>query len=101
MDWSRPGRLVKVRISDPRAVQFWDKHHLVSQELSKQLAAEPDCCRREGSLWDLVALYPRHEKWATGAPVFVGGPVVRSKDEIAARLHEFAEQAQFYFFCSR
>jgi hypothetical protein len=100
MDWSRPGRLVKARISDPRVVQFWDKHHLVSQELSKQLAAEPDCCRHEGDLWDFVALYPRQEKWGKGAPVFVGGPVVKVKDGIGARLHEFAEQVQLQFFCN-
>ncbi len=91
MDWSRPGRLVKARITDPRVVQFWDKHHLVSQELGKQLAAEPGCCRHEGDLWDFVALYPRHEKWATGAPVFAGGPVVKAKDGVAAQIRKFSE----------
>ena len=32
-NWFRPSRLVQRRISDPRAVQFWDKNHLVAKEL--------------------------------------------------------------------
>ena len=33
-NWFRPSRLVQRRISDPRAVQFWDKNHLVAKELN-------------------------------------------------------------------
>ena len=33
-DWSRPSGMVQSRISDPRAVQFWDKNHLVAKELT-------------------------------------------------------------------
>lgn len=55
MDWSSPCRMVKARISDPGVVQFWDKQHFVSEELSKQLPAgkEPGCCRHDGALWTL------------------------------------------------
>lgn len=91
MDWSSPGRLVKARISDPRVAQFWDKHHLVSQELSKQLSAgkEPGCCRDNGALWDFVALYPQNQKWSEGMPAFVGGPVVKAKDGVAGQLPRY------------
>jgi hypothetical protein len=91
MDWSSPGRLVKARISDSRVAQFWDKQHLVSQELSKQLSAgkEPRCCRDNGALWDFVALYPESQTWSEGAPAFVGGPVVKAKDGVAARLLKY------------
>jgi len=30
---SRPSRIVQSQIRDPRAVQFWDKNHLVAKEL--------------------------------------------------------------------
>jgi hypothetical protein len=92
MDWSSPGRLVGARISDPRVVQFWDRQHLVSQELSKQFD-QPGCCRHDGVLWDFAALYPRNEKWGTAAPGFVGGPVVEAKEGIAARLTELTNQS--------
>jgi hypothetical protein len=91
LDWSPPGRMVKARISDPRVAQFWDKQHLVSQELSKQLAVEPDCCRHKGDLWDFVALYPRQQKWGESVPSFVGGPVVKARDGVAERVSRYGE----------
>ena len=86
---------MKARVSDPRVVQFWDTQHLVSHELSQQLAAgkEPDCCRHNGALWDFVALYPQNQKWAAGLPVFVGGPVVKAKDGVAAQLPKYTQPA--------
>ena len=97
IDWSSPSRMVKARISDPRVTQFWDRQHLVSREISRQLSAgtEPPCCRHEGALWDFVALYPPQESWGTGAPAFVGGPVVHAKDGIAARLRAYTGAAGF------
>ena len=96
-DWMRPGRMVQARISDPRVTQFWDKHHLVAQEISGQLAATPqlDCCRGGGILWDAVALYPRQEQWKSAAPEFFEGPVVESADDLAKKLLETSTQAHF------
>lgn len=93
--------MVKARISDPRVLQFWDRHHLVSQKMSTQLNGQPDCCRHEGDLWDLVALYPRQQTWGDGKPIFVGGPVVKVKDRIAATLPQIIEQAKFSFSVRR
>lgn len=89
-DWIRPGRMVEKRISDPRVTQFWDKHHLVAQEVSRQLESTPerDCCRHNGTLWDVAALYPPAEQWKKAAPEFFEGPVVASADDLAKRLLE-------------
>ena len=63
-DWGRPGSAALARISDPRVVQFWDRHHLVAQELRKRLLASParisswDRHLSSKILWDDVAVYP-------------------------------------------
>jgi hypothetical protein len=36
-DWYRPTRPTLKRVSDTRAVQFWDKSHLIAAELKQQL----------------------------------------------------------------
>ena len=96
-DWMRPGRMVQARINDPRVTQFWDKRHLVAQEISRQIAASPqlDCCRSDGILWDAVALYPRQEPWKSAAPEFFEGPVVESAGDLAKKLLEPSTQAHF------
>jgi hypothetical protein len=46
-DWSRPTRPVMARIPDSRVIQFWDKDHLIAEQLSRQLRTkQPTCCRR-------------------------------------------------------
>jgi len=67
--------MVQSRISDPRVVQYWDTEHLVAGELQHQLSSEPNCCRRNGILWDLAVLYGRRAEWGA-SPVFANGPVV-------------------------
>jgi hypothetical protein len=90
MDWARPGRLVQSRIRDSRVTQFWDKHHLVAQQLRHQLSAasQPPCCRDDEILWDVAALYPPQTQWKTASPAFIDGPVVKAADGIAKRLPE-------------
>jgi hypothetical protein len=40
------------RIADPRAIQFWDKDHLVATELRQQFPSSQSlCCQRNGILW--------------------------------------------------
>jgi hypothetical protein len=54
-DWSRPTRPVMARIQDNRVIQFWDKDHLIAEQLSRQLRTkQPTCCRHSGTLWDLA-----------------------------------------------
>ena len=82
-DWMRPTRPVLARLSDKRVAQFWDKDHLIAKQLSAQLhAKEPSCCRHSGTLWDLVALYPRETNWNGSEPSFIDGPVVKIEAEL-------------------
>ena len=77
-DWSRPTRPVLGRISDKRVIQFWDKDHLIARQLSAQLhTKEPTCCRNSGTLWDLVALYPKGASWNPAEPSYIDGPVYK------------------------
>jgi hypothetical protein len=95
MDWARPNRWVRSRISDPRVTQFWDKDHLVAKELSQQLppTIQLHCCRRAGVLWDVVAVYSPNAHWEDASPDFVDGPVVKASDSLEKRLRESREQA--------
>lgn len=85
-DWSRPSRFVMHRIRDSRAIQFWDKSHLVAKQLRADLS-EPQAasCSKSKILWDVVAIFPKKAKWGS-APAFLGGPVVRSTPEAEKQL---------------
>lgn len=85
-DWGRPTRPVLARITDRRVVQFWDKDHLIAKKVDQQLAVQPSCCRRAGALWDLAVLYPKGVQWDGSQPVYVNGPVVKIKTELAKQV---------------
>lgn len=80
-DWGAPSRSTLARVSDPRARQFWDPHHLVSAQLSRIRAArpsqpEPACCQDQGFFWDEAILYPPHSQWKDlPVSLFWNGPV--------------------------
>jgi hypothetical protein len=85
-DWSRPSGMVQSRISDTRAIQYWDHDHLVAGELRHQLSSEPSCCQREGILWDLAVLYGKQAQWGKSSPVFADGPVVGAASDLEKKL---------------
>jgi hypothetical protein len=86
-DWSKPGGFVLARISDPRAVQFWDKDHLVEKELRQHFpGSQALCCKRGGILWDFVALYPDNVQWGSSAPVYFGGAVLDVAGDVRQHL---------------
>jgi hypothetical protein len=79
-DWNRPTSAVLDRLSDRRAIQWWDKQHLIATMLQASLNQQsPDCCKHHGTLWDVIAVYPPGAKWTETLPVpkFFAGPVVR------------------------
>jgi hypothetical protein len=81
------------RISDPRVIQFWDKDHLVAKQLDQQISdLQPSCCRHEGVLWDLVAVFPKGVQWGGSPPVFVDGLVAKVDAALARRLAEVSQQ---------
>lgn len=88
-DWSRPTSAVLDRLSDPRVVQWWDKRHLVAGLLSASDGGlDPACCRRSGTLWDVIAVYPPGARWDQTLPLpkFFAGPVVRSVSQWNAKI---------------
>lgn len=94
-DWGRPTRPVLGRISDRRVIQFWDKGHLIAHQLSAQLhTKEPNCCRHSGTLWDLVALYPKGTNWNGTEPSFVDGPVYKIEAELQRQTYKLLQAQQ-------
>jgi hypothetical protein len=91
-DWSRPTHPVMARIPDSRVIQFWDKDHLIAEELSRQLRTkQPSCCRHSGTLWDLVALYPNGTNWNESEPFYVDGPVYKIESELQNQTSKLLE----------
>jgi hypothetical protein len=86
IDWSKPGGMIQALIHDPRAVQFWDKSHLVAKELRQQLSSSEICCQHNGVIWDVAAVYPKDVQWGTSAPVFFGGTVRDVADTVRQQL---------------
>jgi hypothetical protein len=90
-DWSHPSGMVQSRISDLRVAQFWDKDHLVAKAMDQQITTQPSCCRRDGILWDLAAMYPPKVEWEKSAPIFIDGPVVAISGAVQQRLSTSAK----------
>jgi len=78
--------MVQSRIPDTRVIQYWDNDHLVAEELQHQLSSEPSCCKRDGALWDLAALYDKEEQWGSFPPVSADGPVADVAPDLEKRL---------------
>ena len=92
-DWKKPGSTVARRITDARAKQFWDKEHFVAKQLATDARApqaEPECCTRDGILWDLVAVYSPDAVWADTMPAatLFQGPVIYLEREIEAAIRK-------------
>lgn len=80
-DQSAPTSGTLARLSDHRVRQYYDAEHLLAKRLKADARSPqpvPDCCTREGILWDLIAIYPAGPQWTDTLPVatFLNGPVV-------------------------
>ena len=93
-DRGPPGRSALNRLSDARASHYWDPDKLVSARLARD-ARRPqpvqECCVRNGTLWDIAAVYPPGAKWTDRLPTAIvfDGPVVGKKDLIRSGLMRF------------
>lgn len=90
-DWRKPTTSTLTRISDARVAQFWDPHHLASQEIERSLTATNVAFHghtSRGNLWDLAVLYPASQQFqnALPAPVFIDGPIVDVAPELQKQL---------------
>jgi hypothetical protein len=88
-DWSGPSTGVLARVFDRRAAQYWDREQLVAKQMATHRdQPEPDCCVRDGVLWDLAAVYARGARWTDRIPAaaFIDGPVVKIRDALKAAI---------------
>lgn len=86
-DWSAPGTSVLDRLHDRRVRQFWDSGHLVAAIIKKAETTgqlHPDCCERNGFLWDLTAAYAPGGRWGDNLPepIFLNGTMVQNADAL-------------------
>jgi hypothetical protein len=85
-DWQAPTSVVLGRVTDVRASQYWDKDHLVAKLIRQHVPGnEPDCCAKDGILWDVVVLYPKGAPLST-RPSFIAGPVVNAAANAKTRV---------------
>ncbi len=92
-DLMAPGSRNLARLADGRVRQFWDPHRVMAAEMSRDARdpqPTPACCRMDGALWDLAAVYPPGAQWDDRLPparVF-DGPIVRAGQKVAAAIGE-------------
>lgn len=69
-DWAAPSTATLKRITDPRAIQFWDKGRLLSQAMGEH--------DKESIVWDEIIVYAPGAVWkqVPPQPLYRGGPVV-------------------------
>ncbi|MBI1897776.1 MAG: hypothetical protein HYZ57_01640 [Acidobacteria bacterium] len=93
-DWRQPGAGVRQRLSDRRAMQYWDRPLLLSAALSPVLRANADAVVGAKHLatgrivWDLAAVYRPGVQWSGAPPVpaFAGAPVLHTIDALEQAL---------------
>ena len=90
-DITLPGRWALSTLSDSRVQQFWDPSHVMSQKLKSDARPpqpEPECCERQGNLWDIAAVYPAGATWADRLPpaIVFNGPIVDVASAIEAAI---------------
>jgi hypothetical protein len=86
------------RISDARAIQYWDHDRVLSKYLVAAERGNPSWIGPERELvkdedfivWDAALVFPPGTRWETmlPRPSFYGGPVVRYIDTLRAALSD-------------
>jgi hypothetical protein len=69
-DWFAPSTAALRRLSDPRAIQFWDKGRLLSHAMGEH--------DKHSIVWDQIRVYERGAAWqqVPPEPFYSGGPVL-------------------------
>jgi hypothetical protein len=87
------------RISDARAIQYWDHDRALSTYLVAVARANPSWVRPQDRerlseddfiVWDVALVFPAGSRWeaALPPPSFYGGPVVREMDPLRAAMSD-------------
>lgn len=73
-DWGAPSTAALKRISDSRAVQFWDKNRLISHRMGEH--------DKNSIVWDHIAVYAPGAIWDESPPpaAYADGPVVKVEE---------------------
>jgi len=81
------------RISDRRAVQFWDKSHQLSAHMGGPASFGPKSGAKilfdmDEYVWDFVAVYAPGFRWneSSRSPAFAGAPVIKVIPELRSYL---------------
>lgn len=97
-DRAAPNSLVLARVSDRRAIQFWDPNRMVSRAMLTQLPPDTAIAMADTSgntppvIWDLIAMWRPGVVWTDRVPVpdFEGHPIVSAVETFRRRLGELA-----------
>jgi len=98
-DLALPTSATLARISDSRAIQYWDPDRALSGYLIATARADPSWVGLEVSeyasdpdfiVWDAALMFPAGSHWESTLPPpsFSGGPVVDKLDAIRATLSD-------------
>jgi len=81
------------RVSDRRAVQFWDKSHQLSTHMGGPASFGPKSGAKilfdmDEYVWDFVAVYAPGFRWKDSgqSPAFAGAPVVKVIGDLRSQL---------------
>ena len=93
-DVAPPTTGVLSRITDPRAIQFWDGSRQLSSLLVQTARRswgglpQVEGLKDDAILWDCVLIFPPGRKWENEppAPSFVEGPVVQVVGRVRSNL---------------
>lgn len=82
----RPSTAALKRVSDTRAIQYWDHGRLISNSMGPH--------NRRGVVWDYIAIYPAGAIWQDRPPepLYHGGPVIRAIDDARAALGQALQE---------
>jgi hypothetical protein len=73
-DWGAPSTATLKRVSDQRAIQFWDNGRLLSRAMGEH--------DKKSIVWDQIIVYPPDAVWkqVPPEPFYRGGPVIHVID---------------------
>jgi len=79
-DWGAPSTAALKRLSDPRAVQFWDEGRLLSRAMGEH--------DKDSIVWDQILVYAADAVWdrIPPKPLWDGGPVLEVIEPARAAL---------------
>jgi hypothetical protein len=99
-DVAPPTTGVLAKISDPRAIQYWDGSRALSGFLLRtardewRAFLEGEKVAEDSIVWDYVFVFPADSTWddSLAPPDLAGGPVVAVIDDVRGRLSRLARQ---------